>query len=182
LDKLGKASQFVITLANPLASIQNINLQGLATGAVSRVQGLATGALGNIQGQLTGLAGNLQGQVTGALGNIQGQLSRLTGLFSGAGNLVSGTQIAAGFSNTVNRKTVDAAVTRILGNPKISVPGFEFPSPAVLAERLDIRQAQNILQGLRQQGNQVLNQVSQLQGQATRLGEQAASTFNRVIG
>lgn len=182
LDTLGKASQFGITLANPLASIQNINLQGLATGAVSRVQGLATGALGNIQGQLTGLAGNLQGQVTGALGNLQGQLSRLTGLFSGAENLVSSTQIAAGFSNTVNRKTVDAAVTRILGNPKISAPGFEFPSPAVLAERLDIRQAQNILQGLRQQGNQVLNQVSQLQGQATRLGEQAASTFNRVIG
>ena len=192
-DTLGKASQFGITLANPLASIQNINLQGLASGAVTRVQGLATnavgnlqgqlaGAVGNLQGQLAGAVGNLQGQLAGAVGNLQGQVSRLTGLFSGAGNLVSGTQIAAGFSNTVNRKTVDAAVTRILGNPKITSPGFEFPSPAVLAERLDIRQAQNILQGLRQQGNQILNQASQLQTQATRLGQQATSTFNRIIG
>jgi peptidoglycan hydrolase CwlO-like protein len=133
--------------------------------------------------------GNLQGQLTGALANAQGQLTGLTNLFSGGGNLVSGTRIAAGFTNTVKRKTIDSAVVRILGNSKISLPSFEFPSPAVLAERLDIRQAQNILQGLQQQGSQVLNQVSQLQGQVsqlqgqvTRVADQATSTFNRLRG
>jgi hypothetical protein len=211
LDKLGKASQFSMNFSNPLASLQNINVQGLATGALSRVQGQLTGALTNVQGQLTGAVGNLQGQLTGALTNVQGQLTGavgnlqgqltgalanvqgqitgLTNLFSGGGNLVSGTRIAAGFTNTVKRKTIDSAVVRILGNSKISLPSFEFPSPAVLAERLDIRQAQNILQGLQQQGSQVLNQVSQLrgqvsqlQGQVTRVADQATSTFNRLRG
>jgi len=160
LDKLGKSSQFSLNFSNPLASIQNINVQGLASGALTNVQGLASGALTNVQGSFT----------------------RLTGLFSGGGNLVSGTQIAAGFNNTVNRKTVDAAVTRILGNPKIPSPGFEFPSPAVLAERLDLRQAQNILQGLKQQGSQALSQASQIQNQALRIAGQTTSTFNRLIG
>jgi hypothetical protein len=66
-------------------------------------------------------------------------------------------------------------VTRILGNSKIPTPSFEFPSPSVLAERVDITQAQNILQGLRQQGSLALNQATQLQGQAT-------SAFNRITG
>jgi hypothetical protein len=101
---------------------------------------------------------------------------------SGGGNLVSGTQIAAGFNNTVKRSTVDSAVTRILGNSKIPTPSFEFPSPSVLAERLDITQAQNILQGLRQKGSKVLNQATQLQGQATRIAGQATSAFNRITG
>jgi len=178
LDKLGKASQFSLNFSNPLASIQNINLQAAASGALT-----------NVQGQLTGALTNVQGQLTGAVGNLQGQFTRLTGLFSGGGNLVSGTQIAAGFNNTVNRKTLDAAVTRILGNSKIPTPGFEFPSPAVLAERLNIRQAQNILQGLQQQGSQILNQASQIQGQFNRAAGQAsnlsglaASTFNRLRG
>jgi hypothetical protein len=103
-------------------------------------------------------------------------------LFTGSGELVSGTQVAAGFNNTVNRKTVDAAVTRILGNNKIPSPGFEYPSPAVLAERLDIAQAQNILQGIRQQGARALNSVTQLQTQATRIAGAGVATFNRLTG
>lgn len=125
LDNFGKASQFGLNFANPLNSLSNVSLSG-------------------IQGQLTGAIGNLQGQLTSNLG-------RLTNLFSGSGDLVSGTQVAAGFNNTVNRATVDAAVNRILGNSKIPSPGFEYPSPAVLAQKLDIAQAQNVLQALKKQ-------------------------------
>jgi len=175
LDNFGKASQFSLNFTNPLTSLGNTNVQALASGALSNVQGQITGAVGNLQGQITGAVGNLQGQLSGSL-------KQLTNLFSGSGELVSGTQIAAGFNNTVNRKTVDAAVTRILGNSKIPVPGFEFPSADVLAQRLDISQAQNILQGIRQQGSQVLNQVTQLQSQGTRLAGQATATFNRLTG
>jgi hypothetical protein len=186
LDNLGKASQFSLNFTNPVNSLSNINVQALASGALTRAQGLASGALTNVQGQLTGAVTNVQGQLTGALANAQalasGSLAQLGGLFSGGGNLVSGTQIAAGFNNTVKRSTVDSAVTRILGNSKIPTPSFEFPSPAVLAQRLDITQAQNILQGLKQQGSQVLNQATQLQGQATRIAGQAISAFNRITG
>jgi hypothetical protein len=193
LDNFGKASQFSLNFTNPLTSLGNINVSGLASGALTRAQGLATGAVANLQGQLTGAVANLQGQALGAVANVQGQLTgaaanlqgqfkQLTNLFSGSGELVSGTQIAAGFNNTVNRKTVDAAVTRILGNSKIPTPGFEFPSPAVLAQRLDIAQAQAILQGIQQQGSQVLNQATQLQGQATRIAGQSSAAFNRLTG
>jgi hypothetical protein len=176
LDTLGKASQFSMNLSNPIKSLSNINVQGLASGALSNVQGLSSGALANVQGQLSGALANVQGLASGGL-------SQISGLFSSAGgNLVSGTQIAAGFTNTVKRSTVNSAVTRILGNSKIPVPSFEFQSPSALAERLDIAQAQNILQGLKQQGSQVLNQASQLQGQATRIAGQATSAFNRITG
>jgi hypothetical protein len=164
LDNFGKSSQFALNFTNPLPSLNVSNLQGQLTGAV-----------GNLQGQLAGAVGNLQGQLAGGVG-------RLTNLFSGSGDLVSGTQVAAGFNNTVNRKTVDAAVTRILGNSKIPTPGFEYPSPESLAQKLDVLQAQNILQNIKQQGSQVLNQATQLQSQATRLAGQAQATFNRLTG
>jgi hypothetical protein len=176
LDNLGKASQFSLNFTNPVNSLSNINVQALASGALTNAQGQLTGALANAQGQLTGALASAQGLATGSL-------SQLGSLFSsGGGNLVSGTQIAAGFNNTVKRSTVDSAVTRILGNGKIPTPSFEFPSPSVLAERLDITQAQNILQGLRQQGSQVLNQATQLQGQVTRIAGSATSAFNRITG
>jgi hypothetical protein len=66
-------------------------------------------------------------------------------LFGGGGDLVSGTKVAAGFSNTVNRATVDAAWVRTAGSSKIPVPVFQYPSLASLAPRLDIQQAQNFL-------------------------------------
>jgi hypothetical protein len=200
LDNFGKASQFSLNFTNPLTSLGNINVQRLASGALTNIQGQLGTAVTNLQGQALGAAANLQGQALGAVANIQGQLTnlqgqvtgqfkQLTNLFSGSGELVSGTQIAAGFNNTINRKTVDAAVGRILGNPKIPVPGFEFPSPESLAQKLDIAQAQNILQGIRQQGAQVLNQVNriqsqatQIQSQATRLAGQTTATFNRLTG
>jgi hypothetical protein len=43
-------------------------------------------------------------------------------------------------------------------------------------------QAQNILQNIKQQGSQVLNQATQLQSQATRLAGQSQATFNRLTG
>jgi hypothetical protein len=176
LDNLGKASQFSLNFTNPVNSLSNINVRGLASGALTNVQGQLTGALTNVQGQLTGALASAQGLASGSLAQLGSLFS------SGGGTLVSGTQIAAGFNNTVKRSTVDSAVTRILGNSKIPTPSFEFPSPSVLAERLDITQAQNILQGLRQQGSQALNQVTQLQGQATRIAGQATLAFNRITG
>jgi hypothetical protein len=132
LDNFGKASQFSLNFANPLNSLSSVNVAG-------------------VQGQLTGAVSNIQGQ-------LAGNISRLTNLFSGSGDLVSGTQVAAGFNNTVNRSTVDAAVNRILGNSKIPTPSFEYPSPAVLSQRLDIAQAQSVLQGLKKQTAPVFGQ------------------------
>lgn len=150
LDILGKAGSFATNFANPLGALDSLpNLSTLTAG---------------LTGQLTGVIGGLQGQLTGALGSFTGQLSGLTGalgglgsfanigalssIFGGGGDLVSGTQVAGGFNNTVNRATVDAAFARVLGNSKIPLPIFAYPSLASLAPRLDILQAQNFLRNL----------------------------------
>ena len=144
--------------------------QGLLTGAIGGAQGLLTGALGSAQGYATNALGSLSGIATGALGSLgtqaQSLLSNLGGsldifgkmssfsvdfsLFS-SDSLVSATKVAAGFSNTVNRQTVDAAVTRILGNSKIPTPSFEFPSALTAGINADILQAQKKLSELKTQ-------------------------------
>ena len=174
LDIFGKGSQFALNLANPLSSFGSLGdlggISNLASGALNNLTGSAsaltgqlTGALsgqlsgltgqlsGALSGQLAGLTGALSGQLSGALSGVLGNLGGLAnlgslgGLFGGGGDLVSGTQVAAGFSNTVNRKTVDLAVSKVIGNSKIPTPRFEYPSLASLAPRLDIQQAFNFL-------------------------------------
>ena len=167
LNVLGKAGSFATNFANPLSSLNNIG---------GALQGQLTGALGNLQGQATAALGNLQGQATAALGQAQalaGNLANLSlpaNLFGGAGDLVSGTQIVAGFNNTVNRKTLDAAFNRILGSTKIPVPVYEYPSLPSVSARLDIAQAQNFLSNIQGQGQALLGQGQAIASQAQALG------------
>ena len=137
------------------------------TGALSSATDLVSGIAGQAQGAITGALGELTSMASTALGPIasqaQGLLASLGGnldifgkmsnfsidfsLFS-SDSLVSPTKIAAGFSNTVNRQTVDAAMARILGNAKIPVPTFEYPSLGSINLAADIRYAQNKLNEL----------------------------------
>ena len=103
--------------------------------------------ISSLTGSLGSLTGNL-GNLSGLAGSLGG-LTNIGSLFGGGGDLVSGTQVAAGFTNTVNRKTVDAAVTRILGSAKIPSPTFEYPSLASINDKLDISQAKNFLANLK---------------------------------
>lgn len=123
LDIYGKAGSFATNFANPLGNLNNIS--GLLTPG------------GGIGGALTGSVGNF--------GNFS-NIGAVGDLFGGGGDLVSGTAVAGGFNNTVNRATVDSAVARVIGSPKVPVPAFQYPSLASLAPRLDIQQALNFLQ------------------------------------
>jgi len=60
-------------------------------------------------------------------------------------NMVAGVQPAAGFTNTVDRATVDAAVTRVIGSPLISPPTFDLPSAGSLGTTADISAAKSLL-------------------------------------
>jgi hypothetical protein len=157
LDVFGKASQYASSLGIPNLSTLTAGLPNLntLTAGLSGLPGQLTGVLGGLSGQLTGaLSGQLAG-LTGALGGLNlgslGGLGSVAGLFGGGGDLVSGTKLAAGFTNTVNRKTVDAAVVRVLGNDKIPVPQFDFPSLASIGDKLDISLANNFLNSARRQ-------------------------------
>jgi hypothetical protein len=168
LDIFGKAGSFATNFANPfgaLDSLPNIgsltadlsgqlsSVTGALSGQIGALSGQLTGALtgqlgalsGQLTGALTGQLGALSGQLTGALTGVLGNFGAVAGLFGGGGDLVSGTAVAGGFNNTVNRATVDAAFARIVGSDKIPLPTFQYPSLAALAPRLDIQQAQNFL-------------------------------------
>jgi hypothetical protein len=152
LDVFGKASQYASSLGIPnlntlTAGLPNLNT---LTAGLPNLNTLTAG-LPN----LNTLTAGLSGQLTGALGGLNlgalGGLGPVAGLFGGGGDLVSGTKLAAGFTNTVNRKTVDAAVVRVLGNDKIPAPQFDFPSLASFGDKLDISLANNFLNSARRQ-------------------------------
>jgi hypothetical protein len=171
LDIFGKAGSFATNFANPFGALDSLpNIGSLTAGLSSQLSGVTgalsgqigalsgqlsgalTGQLGALSGQLTGALtgqlGALSGQLTGALSGVLGNFGAVAGLFGGGGDLVSGTAVAGGFNNTVNRATVDAAFARIVGSDKIPLPTFQYPSLASLAPRLDIQQAQNFLRNL----------------------------------
>ena len=66
----------------------------------------------------------------------------------GGGGLAGPTKQAAGFSNTVNRSTLDAAVVKILGNSKIPTPIYTLPTARSQAASTNITQAQSFLSAL----------------------------------
>jgi hypothetical protein len=141
LDIFGKAGSFATNFANPLGALNSLpNISTLTAGL--------SGQLSSVTGALSGQIGALSGQFTGALTGVLGNFGAVAGLFGGSGDLVSGTTVAGGFNNTVNRATVDAAFARIVGSDKIPLPIFQYPSLAALAPRLDIQQAQNFLRNL----------------------------------
>lgn len=133
--------------------------KGSITSGLTAAQGYATNALGNLSGLAEGTLGALGNQAQNLLGSLGGSLDAFGKLSSfgvdfslfSSDSLVSATKVAAGFSNTVNRSTVDAAVNRILGNGKIPTPSFEFPSELTAGINADIAQAQKKLSELKQQ-------------------------------
>jgi len=188
LNVLGKASQFAAGFSNPLNSLNNlggVNIGSLTSGLPS-LSSLSLPDLGGLTSSLPDISsltsaipdlGSLTSNLPSlsSLGNFGslsslpglGSLGDLGGLFGGGGDsLVSSTQVAAGYSNTVNRATVDTAFTKILGDSKIPGATFDYPSPnsQSLNASADITAAQNVLKGLQAAGNKLLTAVSNLIG------------------
>lgn len=132
-------------------------LASTVTGGLGDLTSLASGALTTIQGQAQSLLTSLGGSL-----DVFGKMSSFSVDFSlfSSDSLVSPTKVAAGYSNTVNRQTVDAAVSRILGNSKIPAPTFEYPSPGALNVSADIAYAQNALKNLAGQATGAFNTAS----------------------
>ena len=109
---------------------------------------------------LTGSLGNL-----GGLMDIGGFMSSFSfGSSESADALVSNTQPAPGYNRTVNRSTVDAAVARIIGNPKVPTPSFGADSLPDQATNTDINYAKTILSNTQPSAlSDQLNSVAQAQ-------------------
>ena len=116
--------------------------------------------------------------------DIFGKMSSFSVDFSifSSDSLVSPTKVAAGYSNTVNRSVVDAATTRILGDAKIPIPQFQYPSPGALNVGADINFALNALKSLTSPFTNVIAQAQGAFTQATQLATTAQTAFNRLTG
>lgn len=177
LDVLGKASQFATNFSNPLSGLNNLgnfNLSSITSNfpSISSITssipdiGSITSSLPNITSLTSSLPSLSSLGNFGSLTSLPG-LDAIGGFFGGGGDsLVSSTQVAAGYSNTVNRATVDAAFTRILGDSKIPTPFFDYPSTNSISlnASADITAAQNFLKGLQAAGNRLLTSVQNLIG------------------
>jgi hypothetical protein len=116
--------------------------------------------------------------------DIFGKMSSFSVDFSifSSDSLVSPTKVAAGYSNTVNRSVVDAAVTRVIGDAKVPVPQFEYPSPGALNVGADINFALNALKSLTSPFTSAVAQVQGVYTQATQLATTAQTAVNRLTG
>jgi hypothetical protein len=196
LGSLGDLSSLTGSLSN-LGSLTGS--LGSLTGSLGSLTNL-TGSLGSL-GSLTSSLGSLS-SLTGSLGSLSslgslanfgglGALGAIGGLFGGGGDeLVSSTQVAAGYSNTVNRGTLDVALLKIIGSPKVPLPIFEYPSPGSISlnANKDILAASNILQNLRglggtvlAQANQITNAVNNASGQIGQIGGVISNALNRFV-
>lgn len=187
MNSLGKVSQFATTATSSLTSglnnLSNISVSGL-TSSLPSVSGITS----QIQGQAGALLGQVQGQATALLSQAQGQFVA----FQAQGDsLVASVQKAAGFSNTVNRASVDVAMVKIFGSNKIPVPslGASVPDSASLAAALDIGSAQDKLKALQGGASQLLGGVQNAIGsslggitsQVNNLASTARGAVNSLI-
>jgi hypothetical protein len=195
MNSLGKASQFATSAASQLTSglgnLGNLNISSL-TGNLPSLSSLT----GSIQGQVGALAGQLQNQVGALAGQLQNQVGALASNFSALSvtgdSLIASVEKAAGFSNTVNRATVDVAMVKIFGSNKIPIPslGAITPDSASIGAALDITKAQSVLKDLQGQGSRLLGGVqnsigSSLGGitsQVTSVARSATTVFNPSAG
>lgn len=162
-------------IAGSLGLSGTTNFNSLSAGTLGASGGLNLSSIGSgIQSGVTGALNNVTNLASGALASVTAlgsqMLSKLdslgkAGQFSvdfadnNLGGETSGQQPGAGFTNTVNRASIDAATVRIIGSDKIPPPVYEVPDEASLGEQADINQAQSLLQQAKSAVNTAGNQL-----------------------
>ena len=206
MDSLGKVSEFAANAASTLTSgvdkLANVSLGSLTDSLpnvsviTDKLQASASALLDQAKGQATALAGQLKGQATALVDNAQAQAKQLladaqaqiNALRTQVDSLVTNVEKAAGFTNTVNRASIDVATTKIFGSSKIPTPNFgvNIPSSESVMAALDISKAQAQLKELQGQGTNLLaqaqGQVNGILGQATTLAGQVQGQANTLLG
>ena len=164
------------------------NISNLTDGLSSSLGDLPGGLnsnLGDLSGSLgsTGDLSNLTSGLSGGLGSALGSLGA-SSVFSvgfsalSSGGLDGGTSVAGAFSNTVDRKTLDAAAVRVIGSSKITPPIYELPSTTSLGKSADISLAQSILGGLQNAAAGLLTSA----GIPSNISKQAVKIAGNLLG
>jgi hypothetical protein len=168
------------------------SLTTLGSSVTSGISTLSAGVGGSISGIATGLASSAGAITAGLQQKVVALSSGISGLaksiqssinfsdFSLSG-LISRIQPAAGFSNTVSRGAVDAAIVRIIGTPLITPPIYNLPSVKSLGTALDIRTAQNLVSQVQSTINGSVGLLNGVAGAITKPIQGALSQTQSVL-
>ena len=175
-SKYGDAATALWAQKENLISDVGNNINNAAGGLSTAALNAATNLTDSVTDAATGLAGSVTSLLNDLGKSVQSAINFADNTLSG---LVSGEQPAAGFTNTVNRSTLDAAVVRVIGADKISPPTYEIPSAESLGVSADIAQAKAFLA---QAQSAVSGAIGQVQSAATGLANQAQSSVKNLFG
>ena len=191
LDITGKAGKFATAFSNPTDALNNLatNTVGQVNATIASVTGQVNATIASVTGQVTNAIDTVNSQITNVTDKID-KLSKLSTqdlekIFKGGiGDLVAKVETAAGYTNTVNRGTLDVAFSKIIGSSKVPLPAFELPSvnSISLNALTDVSAASNILQNLKSQGGVILSQVNQAQNTVTGAINQAQNSVAQAGG
>ena len=124
------ASGWADSATSTVSSIGS-NLGSLASGASDSAQQAFNTAQASLTTSIDSLAKSSQFSINFSDFNLS--------------SMVAGVQPAAGYTNTVDRSVVDAAVNRVIGSPLIAPPTFGLPSFNSLGITADIDAAKKAL-------------------------------------
>ena len=182
-NKYGPAVATAWSKASGLLS-GKINADTLLAGA----KGQAEALLGSVKGQAEALVGNVKGQAEALVAQGKQAIDNIAKSAQGAmdlaqtklSSLVTGIKKAGAFTNTVDRTTVDTAVTRVIGSGKIPSPTFEIPNIESLGISKDIAAAQAQLASIQSQGQSLVAQGQAIAGQVSGAVTTAQTTIRGI--
>ena len=178
-SKLG--NQAAAIWAKGVPSLGDISTKAgqLLDQSIAGVKGQITGAIAGVQAQ--GAALVAQGK---AIADNIGKMGKYAVDFANGkiDSLTAGVKQAAAFTGTVDRSTVDAATTKIIGSAKIPSPDFSSVSALNASIQGDIKYAQDALNSAQTQVSSVLAQGQAIAGQVQGSVAAGQQLFNQGAG
>ena len=162
--------------ADGLKTLKSVNVDRIAEDALKNAGDLATNLAKNAAGMALGKLNTLAGPALAAIDTLAKSVKSAIAFVNSLPGLVSGIQKGAAFTNTVNRKTLDAATDRIIGSDLIKAPQYELPSATSLGISADIAKAKELLA----QGQAVVGQAQAVVGQATGAANNVLTSVNNT--
>ena len=161
------------TVIDKLSTLNGDQLAGLILDPLGT---LAKNAAGVALGKLNTLAAPALAAIDTLAKSVKSAISFVNSL----PGLVSGIQKGAAFNNTVDRKTIDAAMDRVIGSDLIKSPAYELPSATSLGIAADIAKAKALLAQTQATVGAVVGQAQVIAGQATSVANNVVTAANNT--
>jgi len=161
------------TVIDKLSTLNGDQLAGLILDPLGT---LAKNAAGVALGKLNTLAAPALAAIDTLAKSVKSAISFVNSL----PGLVSGIQKGAAFNNTVDRKTIDAAMDRVIGSDLIKSPTYELPSATSLGIAADIAKAKALIAQTQATVGAVVGQAQVIAGQATSAANNVVTAANNA--